>query len=85
MASHGYGAAFGIFLYALNAGRFSLVTDETSPETNQGWRLFLGLNAGLGAFLTDAYNYKLRAEPAWVAFVAAASMYCLFFILLRKK
>lgn len=81
----GYGAALGIFAYAVNVGRFIRVSDEKSPETNAGWRLFLGLNAGLGAFLTNAYLFSLGIEPIWISFVAAACTYILFFSLLRKR
>jgi lycopene elongase/hydratase (flavuxanthin-forming) len=81
----GIAAAAGVAFYAVNAGRFWKTTDATAPETNRGWRLFLGLNAGLGAFLTNAYIYDLGHEPIWVPFVAALVVYVGFFSFLRKK
>ncbi len=81
----GGGAAVGVLLYAVNTGRFWNVTDEKSPKTNAGWRLFLALNMGLGAFLTNVYVFSLGDEPIWLPFIVALVTYALFFWFLQKS
>jgi 4-hydroxybenzoate polyprenyltransferase len=81
----GYGVVAGIALYALNTSRFIATTDEKASETNAGWRLFLGLNAGLGAFITNAYIFQRGFEPVWLPFVAASATYTVFLYFLRKR
>ena len=80
----GLGGALACLAYALNTGRFWRITDADSPKSNSGWRLFLGLNAGAGAFITGAYIHSLGKVPIWAPFLISLVTYAVFLTALRK-